>query len=74
MTRVHTLNQLQTNMAAQPEDCVQGNDLDLILDLLDDDFFEDEESLQSELDMIVSEVSFYPRTFAFSRKKVIVCR
>ena len=48
--------------------------MDLILDLLDDDFFEDEESLQSELDMIVSEVSFYPRTFAFSRKKVIVCR
>ena len=61
-------------MAARPKDCVQGNNLDLILDLLDDNFFEGEESLQSELDMIVSEVSFYPRIFAFSRKKVIVRR
>ena len=59
----------ETNMAAQPEDCVQGNDLDLILDLLDEDFFEDEESFQSELDMIVSEVSFYQCISNFSCKK-----
>ncbi len=58
-------------MAEQPDDCMKGNDLDLILDLLDEDFFEQEESVQQELDTIVSEVSFCQCIFDFSRKKCV---
>ena len=38
-------------------DYVHGDDLDLILELLEEDFFEKDDSVQSHIDSVLSEVS-----------------
>ena len=48
---------------------VDGEDLDLILQLLDEDFFEDDESFQSHIDSFASEVSWIAEFLLFYAKE-----